>query len=152
MTFSDRIRTHGTTRSMRSRNRQSITDGASGALVSIFNAESKFGSVEDYKKYTRPYDKRVFDALADTRLTVLHLHFLERPYLDQRDCRNHAQGECEDHYRRPDDGSGLRSTKCWRPAHNCSCWSARSSRKRKNEPFDATSSASLCESKSDVPW
>jgi uroporphyrinogen-III decarboxylase len=57
--------------------------GASGALVSVFNAESKFGSVEDYKKYTRSYDKRVFDALADTKLTVLHLHFLERPYLDQ---------------------------------------------------------------------
>lgn len=57
--------------------------GASGALVSVFNAESKFGSVEDYKKFTRLYDKRVFDALADTKLTVLHLHFLERPYLDQ---------------------------------------------------------------------
>jgi uroporphyrinogen decarboxylase len=57
--------------------------GASGALVSVFNAESKFGSVEDYEKYTRPYDKRVFDALADTKLTILHLHYLERPYLDQ---------------------------------------------------------------------
>jgi uroporphyrinogen decarboxylase len=57
--------------------------GASGALVSIFNAESKFGSVEDYAKFTRPYDKRVFDELADTKLTVLHLHYLERPYLDQ---------------------------------------------------------------------
>jgi uroporphyrinogen decarboxylase len=63
--------------------RQSKEIGASGALVSIFNAESKFGTVEDYKKYTRPYDKRVFDALADTKLTVLHLHYLERPYLDQ---------------------------------------------------------------------
>jgi hypothetical protein len=57
--------------------------GASGALVSIFNAESKFGSVVDYERYTRPYDKRVFDALADTKLSVLHLHYLERPYLDQ---------------------------------------------------------------------
>jgi uroporphyrinogen decarboxylase len=57
--------------------------GASGALVSVFNAESKFGSVADYEKYTRPYDKRVFDALADTKLTVLHLHYLERPYLSQ---------------------------------------------------------------------
>lgn len=55
--------------------------GASGTLVSVFNAESKFGSVEDYEKYTRPYDKRVFEALADSRLTVLHLHYLERPYL-----------------------------------------------------------------------
>jgi len=57
--------------------------GASGALVSIFNAESKFGSVADYERYTRPYDKRVFDALADTKLSILHLHYLERPYLDQ---------------------------------------------------------------------
>lgn len=57
--------------------------GTSGALVSIFNAESKFGSVADYERYTRPYDKRVFDALADTKLSVLHLHYLERPYLDQ---------------------------------------------------------------------
>jgi uroporphyrinogen decarboxylase len=63
--------------------RKSKEIGASGALVSVFNAESKFGSVEDYQKYTRPYDKRVFDALADTKLTVLHLHYLERPYLDQ---------------------------------------------------------------------
>jgi uroporphyrinogen decarboxylase len=57
--------------------------GASGALVSIFNAESKFGSVADYERYTRPYDKRIFDALSDTKLTVLHLHYLERPYLTQ---------------------------------------------------------------------
>jgi uroporphyrinogen decarboxylase len=63
--------------------RQSKKIGASGALVSIFNAESKFGSVEDYEKYTRPYDKRIFDELADTKLTVLHLHYLERPFLDQ---------------------------------------------------------------------
>jgi uroporphyrinogen decarboxylase len=55
---------------------------ASGTLVSVFNAESKFGSVEDYRQFTRPYDKRVFEALADTKLTVLHLHYLERPYLD----------------------------------------------------------------------
>jgi uroporphyrinogen decarboxylase len=57
--------------------------GASGALVSIFNAESKFGSVADYERFTRPYDTRVFDALADTKLSILHLHYLERPYLDQ---------------------------------------------------------------------
>jgi uroporphyrinogen decarboxylase len=56
--------------------------GASGTLVSVFNAESKFGSVEDYQKYTLAYDKRVFEALADTKLTILHLHYLERPYLD----------------------------------------------------------------------
>jgi uroporphyrinogen decarboxylase len=57
--------------------------GASGALVSVFNAESKFGSVADYERFSRPYDKRIFDALADTKLTVLHLHTLERPFLAQ---------------------------------------------------------------------
>jgi uroporphyrinogen decarboxylase len=57
--------------------------GTSGALVSVFNAESKFGTVADYETYSRQYDKRVFDALADTKLTVLHLHYLERPYIDQ---------------------------------------------------------------------
>jgi uroporphyrinogen decarboxylase len=57
--------------------------GVSGALVSIFNAEEKFGSVSAYERYSRPYDKRVLDALSDSRLTFLHLHFLERPFLDQ---------------------------------------------------------------------
>ena len=57
--------------------------GVSGALVGIFNAAGKFGTVADYERYSRPYDKRVFDALADTRLTFLHLHNLERPYIDQ---------------------------------------------------------------------
>ena len=63
--------------------RRSLAVGTSGTLVSIFNATSKFGSVEDYEKYSRPYDKRVLAALADTKLTLLHLHTLERPYLDQ---------------------------------------------------------------------
>ncbi len=57
--------------------------GSSGVLVSIFNSHSDYGSVADYEKYSRPYDKRVFDALADTKLTFMHLHNLERPYLSQ---------------------------------------------------------------------
>jgi uroporphyrinogen-III decarboxylase len=51
--------------------------------VSIFNATAKFGSVPDYERYSKPYDKRVLAALADTKLTLLHLHTLEKPYLDQ---------------------------------------------------------------------
>jgi uroporphyrinogen-III decarboxylase len=57
--------------------------GASGALVSIFNSHSDYGSVADYERFSRSYDKRVLDALADTKLTFLHLHNLERPYLGQ---------------------------------------------------------------------
>jgi uroporphyrinogen decarboxylase len=63
--------------------RRSQEIGCSGTLVSIFNATSKFGSVADYERYSKPYDKRVLAALADTKLTLLHLHTLERPYLDQ---------------------------------------------------------------------
>ena len=62
--------------------------GASGALVSIFNAEIRFGPVNEYQKYSRRYDKQVLDALADTKLTVLHLHYLDRAYLPEfRDFR-----------------------------------------------------------------
>lgn len=63
--------------------RRSRAIGTSGTLVSIFNATSKFGSVEDYEKHSRPYDKRVLAALEDTPLTLLHLHTLERPFLGQ---------------------------------------------------------------------
>lgn len=63
--------------------RRSREIGCSGTLVSIFNATSKFGSVSDYERYSRPYDKRVLAALSDTKLTLLHLHTLERPYLEQ---------------------------------------------------------------------
>jgi hypothetical protein len=57
--------------------------GISGALVSVMNAWSPAGTLEDYHQNTRPYDKRIFDALADTKLTVLHLHNLERPFLSE---------------------------------------------------------------------
>lgn len=62
---------------------RSLELGCAGTLVSIFNATSKFGSVGDYEQYSRPYDKRVLAALSDSKLTLLHLHTLERPYLEQ---------------------------------------------------------------------
>src|SRR5258707_11308511 len=57
--------------------RSSQEIGCSGTLVSIFNATAKFGSVSDYERYSKPYDKLVLAALADTKLTLLHLHTLE---------------------------------------------------------------------------
>lgn len=71
------------TQSMINHIRRSRAIGTSGTLVSIFNATSKFGSVEDYEKFSRPYDKRVLAALEGTPLTLLHLHTLERPFLSQ---------------------------------------------------------------------
>lgn len=57
--------------------------GASGALVSLMNATAKFNSIEDYEQYSRPYDKRIIDALADSKLTMLHLHFLDEAFIPQ---------------------------------------------------------------------
>ena len=57
--------------------------GTSGALVSIMNATEKFNSIEDYERYSRPYDKRIMDALSDSRLTMLHLHFLDESFISQ---------------------------------------------------------------------
>jgi len=57
--------------------------GTSGALVSIMNATAKFNSIEDYEQYSRPYDKRIMDALSDSRLTMLHLHFLDESFIPQ---------------------------------------------------------------------
>jgi hypothetical protein len=62
---------------------RSLALGSSGTLVSIYNAASRFGSVQDYERYSRPYDKRVMAALTQTKLSILHLHTLERPYLNQ---------------------------------------------------------------------
>lgn len=57
--------------------------GSSGALVSLYNTASAYGTVEEYNRYSRPYDKRVLAALSGTKLTILHLHNLDRPYLGQ---------------------------------------------------------------------
>ena len=39
--------------------------------------------VADYERDSRPYDKRVFEPLTDTKLSFLHLHNIERPFIDQ---------------------------------------------------------------------
>jgi len=62
---------------------RSLALGSSGTLVSIYNSTSRFGSVQDYERYSRPYDKRVMAALTQSKLSILHLHTLERPYLSQ---------------------------------------------------------------------
>jgi uroporphyrinogen-III decarboxylase len=49
--------------------------------LSVANANAKELSREDYTKFSRPFDKRILDALPDAKLTFLHLH-LEPAYLD----------------------------------------------------------------------
>lgn len=54
--------------------------GASGILLSVANAHAKELSRDDYVKFSSPFDKRILDALADAKLTFLHLH-VESSYL-----------------------------------------------------------------------
>jgi len=55
--------------------------GASGVLFSVANALSAEMTVEDYKKFSAPFDKRFLDAVAGAAPhNILHLH-VEPPYL-----------------------------------------------------------------------
>jgi uroporphyrinogen decarboxylase len=61
--------------------KRAMQSGGSGILLSIANANAKELSREDYIKFSRPFDKRILDALPDAKLTFLHLH-VEPSYLD----------------------------------------------------------------------
>src|SRR5258708_4652625 len=61
--------------------KRSLAAGASGILLSVANANSKELSLEDYKKFSAPFDRRILAAIASAPLNVLHLH-VEAPYLD----------------------------------------------------------------------
>jgi uroporphyrinogen-III decarboxylase len=55
--------------------------GATGLLVSIANANRKELAPDDYRKFSEPFDRRIFEATAGARLNILHLH-VEPEYLD----------------------------------------------------------------------
>ncbi len=61
--------------------KRSLAAGASGVLLSVANANSKELSLEDYKKFSAPFDRRILTAISTAPLNVLHLH-VEEPYLD----------------------------------------------------------------------
>lgn len=61
--------------------RRAIATGASGVFVAIANAQEGLLSREDYAKFSEPFDKMVFEAVADAPLNTMHLHD-EKVYLD----------------------------------------------------------------------
>lgn len=61
--------------------RRALALGAAGVLLSVANANAKELSREDYVKFSRPFDRRIAEAVAGSRLTFLHLH-VEPAYLD----------------------------------------------------------------------
>ncbi len=48
--------------------------GAAGVFLAIANAQPEILSVEDYQKFSEPFDRIVLDAVKDAPLNTLHLH------------------------------------------------------------------------------
>jgi uroporphyrinogen decarboxylase len=61
--------------------KRAITTGASGILLSVANANAQEMTLEDYRKFSAPFDRRILAAIPDAPLNILHLH-VEVPYLD----------------------------------------------------------------------
>jgi uroporphyrinogen decarboxylase len=62
--------------------RRALGSGASGILLSIANANAREMSVDDYTKFSAPFDKRLMAAAGGAKLSFLHLH-VEEPYLSR---------------------------------------------------------------------
>ena len=54
--------------------RRAVTTGASGIFLAIANAQHGVLTQEDYRKFSEPFDRMVFDAVASAPLNILHLH------------------------------------------------------------------------------
>src|SRR5258706_2204017 len=61
--------------------KRALAAGASGILLSVANANAQELSLEDYRKFSAPFDRRILAAIPDAPLNILHLH-VEAPYLD----------------------------------------------------------------------
>jgi uroporphyrinogen decarboxylase len=60
--------------------RRALDVGAAGILLSVANAIRAEMSLEDYRRFSSPFDKRILKAASGSKLTFLHLH-VEEPYL-----------------------------------------------------------------------
>jgi uroporphyrinogen decarboxylase len=61
--------------------KRALAAGASGILLSVANANAKELSLEDYRKFSAPFDRGILAAIPDAPLNILHLH-VEASYLD----------------------------------------------------------------------
>jgi uroporphyrinogen-III decarboxylase len=57
--------------------------GVSGAIVNVINTSSRFGPPDEYCRLSKPYEDQIIRALAETRITILHLQELDRAFLAQ---------------------------------------------------------------------
>ena len=61
--------------------KRALAAGASGILLSVANANAQEMPLEDYRRFSAPFDRRILAAIPDARLNILHLH-VEESYLD----------------------------------------------------------------------
>ena len=54
--------------------RRALDTGAAGILLSVANANAQELSPEDYTRFSRPFDKRILQAISGAKLNILHLH------------------------------------------------------------------------------
>ena len=61
--------------------KRALSAGASGILLSVANANAQEMPLENYQRFSAPFDRRILAAIPDARLNILHLH-VEESYLD----------------------------------------------------------------------
>lgn len=54
--------------------RRAMAAGASGVFLAIANAQSGILTMDEYRKFSEPFDRIVVDAVRSAPLNVLHLH------------------------------------------------------------------------------
>jgi uroporphyrinogen decarboxylase len=62
--------------------RRAIETGAAGVFLSVANSNAASLSPEDYARFSRPFDRRILEAVSGAWLNFLHVH-LEAAYVDQ---------------------------------------------------------------------
>lgn len=61
--------------------RRAIAAGAAGIFLSVANANAASLSRADYERFSRPFDRRILEAVSGAWLNILHVH-VEPVYLD----------------------------------------------------------------------
>ena len=61
--------------------KRAISAGAAGILLAVANANSGSLSRSDYERFSRPFDRRILEAVSGAWLNFLHVH-IEPGYLD----------------------------------------------------------------------
>jgi uroporphyrinogen-III decarboxylase len=61
--------------------RRALKTGAAGILLSVANANAAELDREDYIRYSRPFDRRLMQAAAGSKLAILHLH-LDKDFIE----------------------------------------------------------------------